>query len=120
LKSTAIHEFARIVSIVDVYDALASDRPYKKAFPTEQVISILEEGRGEFFDPTFLDLFLSNIDSFVAIRDNFQDSAHERLTIHGENKPGSLLVLPALGFSYTISISKMFCCFLETLPANTR
>ncbi len=73
LKGEDIHVFARIVSIVDVFDALSSERPYKKAFPLEMAKNIMEEGRGEFFDPKLLDLFLNNIHEFVEIRENLKD-----------------------------------------------
>ena len=78
LKGEEIHIFSRIVSIVDVFDALGSDRPYKKAFPLEQIISIMEDGRGEFFDPTLLSIFMDNIDSFVAIKDTLKDDPEEQ------------------------------------------
>lgn len=70
---TEIHEYARIVSIVDVFDALSSDRPYKKAFQLDKTVGILEEGRGNFFDPELLDLFFNNIKAFVSIRDSLMD-----------------------------------------------
>lgn len=49
---------ARIFSIVDVFDALTSARPYKEAFPFERAIAVLEEGRGRCFDPLLLDAFM--------------------------------------------------------------
>lgn len=49
----------RIVAVADVFDALSSERPYKKAFPRERCFAILEEGRGEHFDPDVLDAFFS-------------------------------------------------------------
>jgi len=77
IKGDEIHVFARIVSIVDVFDALNSERPYKKAFPLEKTISIMKDGRGVFFDPDLLDLFLLNITNFVEIRDLLKDEAEE-------------------------------------------
>ncbi|MEI6209476.1 MAG: HD domain-containing phosphohydrolase [Desulfuromonadales bacterium] len=77
LKGEEINLFARIVSIVDVFDALCSERPYKKAFPLEQSIGIMEEGRSVFFDPHLLGLFMSNIDCFVDIREQLKDSPEE-------------------------------------------
>jgi putative two-component system response regulator len=71
--------FARIVSIVDVFDALSSERPYKKAFPIEQIISIMQEGRNEFFDPGLLDLFLNNLNIFIEIREKLKDIPEEEL-----------------------------------------
>ncbi len=42
---------ARITAIADVYDALTSDRPYKKAWPVEQAVQLIHEGAGSQFDP---------------------------------------------------------------------
>ena len=50
---------ARIVSVADVYDALSSDRPYRKAMPPHEVLDILEKGAGTQFDPTVVDAFLT-------------------------------------------------------------
>ena len=48
---------ARIFAIVDVFDALASPRPYKEAKSFERTMAILEDGRGNHFDPELLDAF---------------------------------------------------------------
>ena len=53
---------ARIVSIVDVWDALSTDRPYKRAYPQPKVREILEKYRGNFFEPALVDLFLEILD----------------------------------------------------------
>lgn len=50
---------ARILSIVDVYDALTSKRSYKEAFPHEKAMKIIIEDRGVFFDPALTDVFVS-------------------------------------------------------------
>ncbi len=57
LKGTDIPIGARIFAIADVFDALTSKRPYKKAFPLAQSLEILMEGRGNHFDPDILDRF---------------------------------------------------------------
>ncbi|GEO81679.1 HD-GYP domain-containing protein [Pararhodospirillum oryzae] len=54
----AIHLNARIFAVVDVFDALTSRRPYKKAFPLDDALAVLEQGRGSHFDPVVLDAFL--------------------------------------------------------------
>lgn len=77
LRGEEINIFARIVSIVDVFDALISDRPYKKAFSLEKTTGIMEEGRCEFFDPHLLDLFLANIGDFVIIQEKLRDAPEE-------------------------------------------
>jgi len=77
LAGEAIDLLARIVSIVDVFDALSSERPYQKAFPLEKTLRIMESGRGTSFDPNFLDLFLRNSSDFVAIRSTLRDVEEE-------------------------------------------
>lgn len=77
LAGEAINIFARIVMVTDIFDALASDRPYKKAFPLETILSIMKEGCGTFFDPALLQLFLDNLQQFVAIREHLKDQQDE-------------------------------------------
>ena len=50
----------RIMAIVDVYDALTSDRPYKKAYPIDQAIEIIEDGAGTHFDPDIAKVFCAS------------------------------------------------------------
>ncbi|HEY3841947.1 MAG TPA: HD domain-containing phosphohydrolase [Acidimicrobiales bacterium] len=52
----------RIVAIADVYDALRSERPYKRAFTFEESVAILRESRGTHFDPELLDLFIADLE----------------------------------------------------------
>lgn len=52
---------ARIFSIVDVYDALTHDRPYRKSWTKEQAIEYLREERGRSFDPEIVDKFIEVI-----------------------------------------------------------
>ena len=59
---------ARIVAVADVYDALTSKRPYKKAFSHEKAVSIISEGRGSHFDPELTDTFLEINREFNEIR----------------------------------------------------
>ena len=49
---------ARIVCIADSFDAMNSDRVYRKALPKEIIINELKKGRGTQFDAQFLDVFL--------------------------------------------------------------
>jgi len=59
---------ARIVAVADVYDALTSDRPYKKAVSHEEAMSTIIEGRASQFDPEIVDVFLENQESFRIIK----------------------------------------------------
>jgi diguanylate cyclase (GGDEF)-like protein/putative nucleotidyltransferase with HDIG domain len=59
LAGTAIPIGARILAVVDCYDALTSDRPYRPALPDEEAIAILRERRGTMYDPFVVDHFLA-------------------------------------------------------------
>lgn len=56
-KGKNIPKIARIFTIVDVFDALTSKRPYKEAFIYEDSITIIEDGRGTHFDSDLVDIF---------------------------------------------------------------
>ena len=58
----------RIMAIVDVYDALVSERPYKKAFPHEEAVNIIMENSGAFYDPKITEIFYKVKDLFKEVR----------------------------------------------------
>lgn len=58
LKGEQIPLAARLFSVVDVWDALRSDRPYRKAWPRDKVIEYLKDCAGSILDPTIVNLFL--------------------------------------------------------------
>lgn len=61
LKGDDIPLEARVMAIADAYDALYSQRPYKRALSNEEVIEILQFDRGSHFDPEILDSFISQL-----------------------------------------------------------
>ena len=61
LKGTQIPLSARIFSIIDIWDALLSDRPYRNAWKIEKVIAHLKEISGQYIDPSILEVFLRMI-----------------------------------------------------------
>jgi putative two-component system response regulator len=75
LKGEEIHLYARIVSIADVFDALTSERIYKKAFSLEESLNIMTKGRGTCYDPVLFDLFKENIQEFLMIKEKYQDAS---------------------------------------------
>ena len=64
LKGKKIPLSARIVALADVYDALISDRPYKKAFTHETAVRMIANEKGSHFDPDVVDAFLACADEF--------------------------------------------------------
>jgi putative two-component system response regulator len=64
LKGDEIPLQGRLMAIVDVYDALTNDRPYKKAFTHEEAVKIISEGSGKHFDPLLCDIFMQHEKEF--------------------------------------------------------
>jgi len=73
LKGEDIHIFGRITAIADVFDALGSDRVYKKAWDLDRILELFREQRELHFDPVLIDLFMKNLNDFLEIRDKYQE-----------------------------------------------
>jgi putative two-component system response regulator len=67
LKGEEIPLHGRLMAIADVYDALISERPYKKAFTHDEAVKIISEGKGTQFDPVLTELFEDIADEFKEI-----------------------------------------------------
>ena len=70
LRGNNIPLEGRLMAIVDVYDALISTRPYKKAFTHEEACIIIEDGAGTHFDPALVDVF-------KRVKDKFRKMSHK-------------------------------------------
>jgi two-component system, response regulator RpfG len=64
---------ARVVAVADVFDALVSERPYKRAWRVDEGIEFLESQRGGHFDPTCIDAFLSDRAAIDTVLREFGD-----------------------------------------------
>lgn len=73
LKGEDIPLYGRIVAIADVFDALTSIRPYKKAWEFEDAKNLLIDEKGEHFDPVLVDAFIDSIDEVRVIFDRFKE-----------------------------------------------
>lgn len=67
----------RITAITDVFDALTSVRPYKKAWTTEDAVALLEKEAGEHFDPKLVPLFVKSLPEIIAIKDKYAEKFDE-------------------------------------------
>jgi len=82
LQGVEIPLSGRIMAIADVYDALISDRPYKKGFPHEKAVEIILTGSGSQFDPQLVAAFGEIHGAFKAIAEQFADAGiHESLRL---------------------------------------
>jgi len=73
LKKNKIPLLARIISIADVFDALTTDRPYRKALDVKTAFKIIKKEAGSHFDPELVNIFLKIKDTIVEIRNLFKD-----------------------------------------------
>ncbi|MDR2905706.1 MAG: DUF3369 domain-containing protein [Helicobacteraceae bacterium] len=67
LKGEEIHPYGRIVAIADVFDALTTDRVYKKAWSADEALNFIRDQAGKHFDPHFAQLFVENRDRVLEI-----------------------------------------------------
>lgn len=68
LKQTEIPESARIVAIADVFDALSMKRPYKDAWPMDEILDYMRQGSARHFDPDLLERFMADLPTILAIK----------------------------------------------------
>ncbi len=73
LAGSEIPLWGRICAVADVFDAVTSERPYKPAFPNEEALELLRDGRGKHFDPRVVDVFFECLDEILAIQERHKD-----------------------------------------------
>ncbi len=74
LRGNDIPLVGRIVAIADVFDALTSKRPYKKAWTEEEALTFLREQKGRHFDPALVDLFLEQMPAVRAVQQRWAEA----------------------------------------------
>jgi len=73
LAGSDIPLWGRICAVADVFDAVTSERPYKPAFPNEEALQLLRDGRGKHFDPRVVDVFFECLEEILAVQDKHKD-----------------------------------------------
>ncbi|MEO5358062.1 MAG: response regulator [Nitrospirae bacterium YQR-1] len=63
----------RIVAICDVFDALTSKRPYKKAWSIEEAVAEIKKNSGTHFDPALVEVFVKHLDEIIKIKESYED-----------------------------------------------
>lgn len=96
LKGKDIHIFGRITAIADVFDALGSDRVYKKAWRDEKIFDFLKFQRAKHFDPDLIDVFFENLDKILDVRDSLKDEFIEICSTQ-EQSESQVKILGAYG-----------------------
>ncbi len=77
LSGSDIPLWGRICAVADVFDAVTSERPYKPAFPNEEALQLLRDGKGKHFDPRVVDVFFECLDDILKIQEKFKDEKHD-------------------------------------------
>ena len=95
LSGEDIHIYGRITALADVFDALGSDRVYKKAWRDEEIFELIKKERGKHFDPQLVDIFFENKDRIFQVRKKFEDR-YDELNCFRSDK-NSIKILGAYG-----------------------
>ena len=72
-KGEDIHIYGRITAIADVFDALGSERVYKKAWDNDKILAYFKDESGRHFDPKLIKIFFDNLDEILKVRDSLAD-----------------------------------------------
>jgi putative two-component system response regulator len=73
LKGKDVSLMCRIVPIADVFDALTSERPYKKAWTPEKAVEVIQKDAGTHFDPTLVEAFMDVLPEVLKIKKQYAD-----------------------------------------------
>jgi putative two-component system response regulator len=76
LKGEEIPLAGRIVAIADVFDALTSERPYKKAWPIGEAVAYMNSAAGSHFDPELIECFNNVLPDILVIKDHWEESKY--------------------------------------------
>jgi len=73
LKGEKIPITGRIIAIADVFDALTTERPYKKAWSTEDALNLIQQEAGEHFDPVLVTKFLDVMPDILVLKEKYAE-----------------------------------------------
>jgi putative two-component system response regulator len=77
LKGEDIPLIGRVVAVVDVFDALTTERPYKKAWPVEDAIALIQRESGKHFDPRLVEFFMNILPDILEIKEQWAEYADD-------------------------------------------
>jgi len=124
LAGQSIHEFGQITAVADMFDALTSDRPYRRAYNNQEAVKIIEEARGRHLSAQFVDLLLTHINLYppgtvvvlttkdiaIVTRENANDPTRPQLKLlfNARQQPYEMNRLIELEAYKTVFITKSF------------
>ena len=116
LKGSEIPIGARILSVVDCYDALTSDRPYRAAMSDEQAVAILSQRRGRMYDPLVVDAF---VDSLHSLRNAVADYGFHTAILQRPDAPSVPATASPGSLNPTAALRSLeLLCAMAPFPAG--
>src|SRR2546429_3588215 len=100
LRASEIPLVARIISVVDFYDATRCDRPYRKGMKREDSLALLQKMAGSSFDPKIVDLFTAHViefDQLIGVQDMGEQVPSEYIDLTTKARPDAGLASDVLG-----------------------
>jgi putative nucleotidyltransferase with HDIG domain len=118
LEGEAIPITARILTLVDNYDALRSDRPYKTGMSREDALSYIAENAGKFFDPNLVKIFLSVVDELDSEAEAFKPAAVDKAVLF---RPAAMAKAgPAAGYFTPPPLDRAAAALTSIAETNQR
>ena len=120
LKGEAIPVTARILTLVDNYDALRSDRPYKTGMTREQALDYIKQNAGTFFDPALVEVFLSMADQLEVEAVNFKAQPQPTTKLSKVQSAAMASAAPAAGFDTAPKVDRATAALNSIAETNQR
>lgn len=120
LKGDAIPITARILTLVDNYDALRSDRPYKTGMTREQALEYIKQNAGTFFDPDLVEIFLAMADQLEIEAANFNAQPQPPTKLSKVQSAAMANAAPAAGFDTNPKVDRAAAALNSIAETNQR
>src|SRR4029453_8336488 len=120
LKEDAIPVTARILTLVDNYDALRSDRPYKTGMTREQALEYIKQNAGKFFDPSLVEIFLAMADQLEVEAVNFKTQPQTTTKLCKVSSTAMSNAAPAAGFDVAPKVDRATAALNSIAETNQR
>ena len=120
LKGEGIPVTARILTLVDNYDALRSDRPYKTGMTREQALDYIKQNAGTFFDPALVEIFLGMADQLEVEAVNFKAQPQPTTKLSKVQSAAMANAAPAAGFDTAPKVDRATAALNSIAEINQR
>ena len=120
LKGEGIPVTARILTLVDNYDALRSDRPYKTGMTREQALEYIKQNAGTFFDPALVEIFLAMADQLEIEAVNFRAQPQPTTKLSKVQSAAMANAAPAAGFDTAPKVDRATAALNSIAEINQR